>query len=196
MLLEDCGVGEDSARSSNQSILKEINPEYSLEWLMLKLKLQYFSHPMQSLLFGKKFWCWERLKGGEGDDRGWDGWMASPTQWTWVWASSRRREGWGSLACYSPWAHKESDMTKWLKDNSSYSCLDFKWKRASELAIQLTTGNWRCVVIHHPVSHSCTASFGEAMPPIKGFPSLASLQSGKTTLLRYSCAMWGPGKDA
>ena len=40
----------------------------------------------------KRLWCWERLKaGGEGGDRGWDGWMASPTQWTWVWASSR---GW------------------------------------------------------------------------------------------------------
>ena len=38
----------------------------------------------------KRLWCWERLKvGGEGDDRGWDGWMASPTQWTWVWVNSR-----------------------------------------------------------------------------------------------------------
>ena len=38
----------------------------------------------------KRSWCWERLKaGGDGDDRGWDGWIASPTQWTWVWASSR-----------------------------------------------------------------------------------------------------------
>ena len=38
----------------------------------------------------KRPWCWERLKAGkEGDDRGWDGWMASPTQWTWVWVSSR-----------------------------------------------------------------------------------------------------------
>ena len=38
----------------------------------------------------KRPWCWERLKvEGEGDDRGWDGWMASPTLWTWVWASSR-----------------------------------------------------------------------------------------------------------
>ena len=37
----------------------------------------------------KKPWCWERLRaGGEGDDRGWDGWMASPTQWTWVWVNS------------------------------------------------------------------------------------------------------------
>ena len=39
----------------------------------------------------EKTWCWERLKaGGEGDNRGWDGWMASPTQWTWVWVNSRR----------------------------------------------------------------------------------------------------------
>ena len=37
----------------------------------------------------KRPWCWERLKaGGEGDDRGWDGWMASPTQWTWIWVNS------------------------------------------------------------------------------------------------------------
>ena len=74
-----------TARRSNQSILKEINPEYSLEGLMLKLKLQYFGHMMQRTDSLEKTWCWERLKaGGEGDDRGWDGWMASPTQWTWI----------------------------------------------------------------------------------------------------------------
>ena len=78
-----------TAKRSNQSLLKEINPEYSLAGLMLKLKLQYFGHPMQELTHWKRSWCWERLKvGGEGDDRGWDGWMASPTQWTWVWVSS------------------------------------------------------------------------------------------------------------
>ena len=77
-----------TARRSNQSILKEISPEYSLEGQMLKLKLQYFGHLMQ-LIHLKRPWCWERLKaGGERDDRGWDGWMASPTQWTWVWVSS------------------------------------------------------------------------------------------------------------
>ena len=61
----------------------EINPEYSLEGLMLKLKLQYFGHLMRRPHW-KRPWCWERLGAGEGDDRGWDGWMASPTQWTWV----------------------------------------------------------------------------------------------------------------
>ena len=78
-----------TARRSIQSILKEISPEYSLEGLMLKLKLQYFGHVMQELTHWKRPCCWERLKaGGEGDNRGWDGWMASPTQWTWVWVNS------------------------------------------------------------------------------------------------------------
>ena len=51
---------------------------------------------MKNWLTGKQPWCWERLKvGGEGDDRGWDGWMASPTQWTWVWVNSgMEREAW------------------------------------------------------------------------------------------------------
>jgi len=78
-----------TARRSNQSILKETSPEYLLEGLMLKLKLQYFGHLMWRMTHWKRPWCWERLKaGGEGDDWGWDGWMASPTQWTWVWVNS------------------------------------------------------------------------------------------------------------
>ena len=76
-----------TARRFNQSILKEISPEYSLEGVMLKL--QYFGQLIEELTHLKRPWCWERLKaGGEGDDRGWEGWMASPTLWTWVWASS------------------------------------------------------------------------------------------------------------
>ena len=64
---------------------KEINPECPLEGLVLKLKLQYFGHLMWRVDHLKRPWCWERLKAGrEGDDRGWDGWMASLTQWTWV----------------------------------------------------------------------------------------------------------------
>ena len=56
---------------------------------MLKLKLQYLATWWEELTHWKRPWCWERLKvGGEGDDRGWDGWMASPTQWTWVWVNS------------------------------------------------------------------------------------------------------------
>ena len=95
MLLK-CGVGEDSweflglqGDQTSQSILKEISPEYSLEGLTLELKLQYFGHLMWRTDSLEKTLILERLKAwGEGDDRGWDGWMASPTWWTWVWAGS------------------------------------------------------------------------------------------------------------
>ena len=69
-----------TARRSNLSILKEISPEYSLQGLMLNLKLQYFGHLMRRTDLFKIPWCWNCLKaGGEGDNRGWDGWMASLT---------------------------------------------------------------------------------------------------------------------
>ena len=81
-----------TTRKSNQLIIKEINPEYSLEGLMLKLKLQNFGHLMGRTDHWERLWCWERLKaGGKGDDREWDGWVASMNQWTWVWANSGRQ---------------------------------------------------------------------------------------------------------
>ena len=91
MLLEKTLESPWTARSSNQSILKEISPEYSLEGLMLKLKLQYFGH-----LIRRTDWLekdpdagkdWRQERKGTTED---DGWMASPTRWTWVWVSSRR----------------------------------------------------------------------------------------------------------
>ena len=78
-----------TTRRSNQSILKDITPGCSLEGMMLKLKLQYLGHLMRRVTHWKRAWCWEGLgAGGEGDDREWDGWMASPTWWTWVWVNS------------------------------------------------------------------------------------------------------------
>ena len=78
-----------TARRSNQSILKEISPEYSLEGLMLKLKCQYFGHMMQRTDSFEKILMLGKIEGGgEGDDRSWDGWMASLTQRTWVWVNS------------------------------------------------------------------------------------------------------------
>ena len=80
--------------------IKPINPKgnqpwYSLERLMLKL--QYFGHLMQRADSLERPWGWERVTAREGGDRGWDGWMASLTQWPWVWASSeivKDREAW------------------------------------------------------------------------------------------------------
>ena len=77
-----------TTRRSNQSILKEIGLEYSLEGLMLKLKLQYFGHLMWKTDSFEKI-LMERLRaGGEGNRSGCDGWMASLTQWTGVWVNS------------------------------------------------------------------------------------------------------------
>ena len=80
-----------TARRSKQSILKEISPEYSSEGLMLKPKLQFtLATWFEELTHWKRPWCWGRLKAGNGENRGRDGWMASPAWWAWAWAGSRR----------------------------------------------------------------------------------------------------------
>ena len=98
-------------RRSNQSLLREINPEYSLEGLMLKLKFQYFDHLIETDDSLEKSLTLERLRvGGEEDIRRRDGWMASPMHWTWTWQiSAGDGEGQGALVCCSPWGCKELD---------------------------------------------------------------------------------------
>ena len=120
LMLLNCGVAELlrvpwTARRSNQSILKEISPENSLEGLMLKLKLKLQYTWCKELTQRKRPWCWERLKvGGEGDSREWEGWMASPTQWAWVWINSGSwwldREGWCAAV------HGITKSQIWLSD--------------------------------------------------------------------------------
>ena len=103
-------------RRSNQSFLKKISLEYSLEGLMLKLKLQYFDHLRQRTdtlektpMLGKiERW---RIRGQQ--RMRWLGGITSLTD-----MSPGDREGQGSLACCSPWGHKESDMTEWLKNKN------------------------------------------------------------------------------
>ena len=145
-MLLNCGVGEDSWESLGlqgdpQSILKEIIPECSLEGLMLKLKLQYFGHLMEELTHWKRPWCWEKLKEEEkGDDRGWDGWMTSLTQWTWGRASSK--SGWwigkpgllqsmGSQRVRHDWA----ELNYWT--NLSFSNYSKKLKRKEHFELVL-----------------------------------------------------------
>ena len=95
LMLLNCGVGKDSW----ESLGLQGDPT-SQPWRksVLNIHWKYWCWSWNSntlatwheeLTHWKRPWCWERLKtGGEGDDRGWDGWMASLTQWTWVWASS------------------------------------------------------------------------------------------------------------
>ena len=107
---------------SYQSVLKEIDPEYSLKRLMLRLKLQYFGHLMQRADSLEKTLMLGKIEGKRrGDDRGWDAWMA------WVGGLNGYEfkqapgvsDGQGSLACCGPWGRKESDMTEWLNSSSN-----------------------------------------------------------------------------
>ena len=118
-----------TTRRSNQSFLK-ISPGCSLEGMMLKLQLNTLATSCEELTHWKWPWCWEGLGAGrEGDDRGWDGWMASLTQRTWVWVGSRSwwwtgRPGvlWfmGSQRVGHDWATELNWFTK-RKDLSSLS---------------------------------------------------------------------------
>ena len=103
---------------------KPVNPKENQSWIFIGRTDAEAETPIlwspdaKSWLIRKRPRCCERLKaGGEGDDKGWDGWMASLTQWTWVWASSWSGEGQGSLVCCSPRGHKELDTTEWLSSN-------------------------------------------------------------------------------
>ena len=95
-MLLNCGIGEVSRESlglqgdqTSQSYRKSVLDKHWKDW-----GWSWSSNTLatwcKELTCWKRPWCWERWKAeGEGDDRGWDGWMASPTRWTWVWASSR-----------------------------------------------------------------------------------------------------------
>ena len=107
-----------TARRSNQSILKKINPEYSLEGLMLKLKLQYFGHLMGRDNSLKRPWCWEIFRAGEEeDDRDkmivWHHWL-NVHEFEQTLGDS---EGQRSLACCTPLGCRESDTTEWLNND-------------------------------------------------------------------------------
>ena len=122
-MLLNCGVKRRLLRvpwtawRSNQSILKEISPGYSLEELMLRLKFQYFVHLMWRTDLLEKTLMLAKIEGRKRrDNRGWDGFMTSPTQWTWVWVKSR--SWWwtgrsGVLQSMGPWV-TESDTPEWL----------------------------------------------------------------------------------
>ena len=123
-----------AARRSNQSILKEINPEYSLEELILKLKLQYFGHLMQSanslekILDAGKDWRQEE-KGMTEDKMGWWHHWLNVHEFE---KAPRDGEGQGGLARCCPWGHQESDMTEQLNSNNKKKRMhhsEEKWRK-------------------------------------------------------------------
>ena len=121
-MLLNCGVGEDSWKSlglqgdpTSPSWKKSVLNIHWKDWCW-SWNSNTLATWCKELTHWKGPWCWERLKaGGEEDDRGWDGWMASPIQWTWVCVNSGSWWWTGkSGVLQSIWGWKELDMTEWL----------------------------------------------------------------------------------
>ena len=133
-MLLNCGVREDSWESvglqGNPISLSQRKSVLNIHWK--DWCWSWNSNPLvtwcKDLTHLKRPWCWERLRaGGEGGDRGWDGWMASPTQWTWVWVNSRSwwwtgrpgvLQSMGSQGVGHNWV-TEPNWTDWWSDTSN-----------------------------------------------------------------------------
>ena len=111
-----------TTRRSNQSNLKEINSEYSLEGLMLKQKLQYFGHLMWRPNSMEKTLMLEKLRPGEGVTE--DEMVRSPTQWTWIWSNSRRYWMTRQPRVLQSMGVTESDTTYLLNNSNNSKFLD------------------------------------------------------------------------
>ena len=117
-----------TASRSNQFILKEISLEYSLEGLMLMLKLQFFGHLMWSTDSFERTLMLGKIEGGRTGWQRWHGWMASPTRWTWVWVNSESwwwtvrpgvlqsvgAQSWTRLSDWTDWQLKSSPAGAFL----------------------------------------------------------------------------------
>ena len=143
-MLLNCGVGEDSweslglqgnpiSPSYRRSVLNIHWKDWCWSWNSNTLATWY-----KELTHLKRPWCWERLKaGGEWDHRGWDGWMASPTQWTWAWVNSVSWWGTGRPGMLQSMGRKESDMTERLN-----------WTELNTVARDSATLMQPCVNVH------------------------------------------------
>ena len=139
-MLSNCAV-EDlrvpwTAKRSNQSILKETLNIHWKDWCWSWSSNTLATWGEVPACY-KRPWCWERLKAGEGDDRGWDGWMASLTQWTWVWASSGSCDGQGA------WCAAIHGITKswtWLNDQATTKIVLMNWGHREKKNPDLSCG--------------------------------------------------------
>ena len=122
-MLLNCSAGEDSSESLDCKEIKPVNPKGNQPWIFTgstdaraeaQEALILWPPNAKSWLIRKDPDARKRVKAGrEGDDRGWDGWMTSPSRWMGVWAQGVG-DGQGSLVCYTPWGCKELDTTEWL----------------------------------------------------------------------------------
>ena len=133
LMLLNCGVVEDSwgsfrlqadqtTQSQRKSVLKNNWKAWCWSWNSNTLATWY-----EEVTHWKRLWCWEGLgSGGEWDDRGWNGWMASPTQWTWVWVNSR--SWWWTRKAWSAAIHgvtkNRTQVSNWTEHDR-----DPRWTR-------------------------------------------------------------------
>ena len=156
----NCGVGEDSWESlglqgdqTNQSQRKSVLnihwKDWSWSWIFSPLAIwcKYLAH-------SKRLWSWERLKvEGEGDNRGWDGWMASLAQWTWAWVSTGVGDGQGSPVCYFPWGHRV--RYDWVTELNWTDPSTWSMKKTLNFCVNITDGN--LLIFNQPSNHSSSS---------------------------------------
>ena len=110
--------------------IQPVSPKGNQSWLFIgrtdvEAETLVLWPPQAESNLWKRLWCWGGLEsGGEANDRGWDGWMASRTRWMWVWVNSGVGDGQGGLACCDSWGCKESDTTERL--NWTEACSGWK----------------------------------------------------------------------
>ena len=140
LMLLNCGVGKDSWESlglqgdpTSSSLSKSVLGVHWKDWCW-SWNSNTLATWCEELTDLKRPWCWERLKAGrEGDDRGWDGWMASSTQWTRVWVNSGSWWWTGRPGVLQSMGHKESDTTEWLNwtEELTRENIYNKWKEST-----------------------------------------------------------------
>ena len=166
----NCGVEEDSWESLGLQGVQPVHPKWDHSWIFFGGADDEAETPIlwppdaKNWLIWKRPWCWERLKaGGEGDDRGYNGWMTSPIRWTWVWASSGSwwwtgkrcvLQSMGSQRIGYNWATELNwRQTQCLK--KSFCILHCFWKLLYSLIILTPTLNQCCTEICNKHIHIC-----------------------------------------
>ena len=145
-MLLNCGVGEDSWESLGPQG-DQTSPSYRTSVMVVHWKDWCWSWNSNTLITWckqmthlKRPWCWERLKAGEGAERGWDGWMASPTPWRWVWVKSGSwwwTEMPGVLQSMGSQGLDTIELLNWTEQHRFFSCCSQKWPQGSNISCSI-----------------------------------------------------------